>query len=453
VIATVGDGAYFFGEPLSCLFVQRAHVVPILTVVFNKQQWEAVKSGTLAVHPTGAAKTRDSFPLSELRPAPRFEEMARTVDGYGERVENPEELPAALKRGLAAVREGHPQRAMPARYLEDDKPSPRYSAGRACRRLAYGAAREALIPLLLFSSLIMSGCASMLPPPPKPIVTLTTAHATTYYSVRGTTTSKIFEEIDAQGLRDQDGERAAGLASAKSAMAWTARATGALCTPQSVTITLDLVVTLPRHERLNDLSNGLRQRWEHLAAAIAAHEQRHVDIFMDGANAVKSRIEAVLKKWASCADVETSLRSLWTSQEVETEKAQRGFDVADSARLDLDRKPLQAAIDTARAKLAALTAEIRQLDAALDDLVRRAAAVRENIDAVNVDIAKANGSCSRPTDRVVARCRQYNALATGHDALVAEHSSVVAHRNRLAGEHNALVESISELIETLNWVR
>ena len=108
VIATVGDGAYFFGEPLSCLFVQRAHAVPILTVIFNNQQWEAVKSGTLAVHPTGAAKTRGSFPLSELRPSPRFEEMARTVDGYGERVEKPGELPAALKRGLAAVREGRP---------------------------------------------------------------------------------------------------------------------------------------------------------------------------------------------------------------------------------------------------------------------------------------------------------------------------------------------------------
>jgi acetolactate synthase-1/2/3 large subunit len=108
VIATVGDGAYFFGEPLSCLFVQRAHALPILTVVFNNQQWEAVKSGTLAVHPDGAAKARGSFPLSELRPSPRFEEMARTVDGYGERVESPGELPAALKRGLAAVREGRP---------------------------------------------------------------------------------------------------------------------------------------------------------------------------------------------------------------------------------------------------------------------------------------------------------------------------------------------------------
>ena len=108
VIATVGDGAYFFGEPLSCLFVQRAHALPILTVVFNNQQWEAVKSGTLAVHPDGAARTRGTFPLSELRPSPRFEEMARTVDGYGERVETPGELPAALKRGLAAVREGRP---------------------------------------------------------------------------------------------------------------------------------------------------------------------------------------------------------------------------------------------------------------------------------------------------------------------------------------------------------
>jgi acetolactate synthase-1/2/3 large subunit len=108
VIATVGDGAYFFGEPLSCLFVQRAHTLPILTVIYNNQQWEAVKSGTLAVHPAGTAKTRGRFPLSELTPSPRFEEMAKTVDGYGERVESPGELPAALKRGLAAVREGRP---------------------------------------------------------------------------------------------------------------------------------------------------------------------------------------------------------------------------------------------------------------------------------------------------------------------------------------------------------
>ena len=108
VIATVGDGAYFFGEPLSCLFVQRAHELPVLTVIFNNQQWEAVKFGALGVHPDGVAKARGRFPLSELRPSPHFEELAKAVDGYGERVESPGELPAALKRGLAAVREGQP---------------------------------------------------------------------------------------------------------------------------------------------------------------------------------------------------------------------------------------------------------------------------------------------------------------------------------------------------------
>jgi acetolactate synthase-1/2/3 large subunit len=108
VIATVGDGAYFFGEPLSCLFAQRAHGLPVLTVIFNNQQWEAVKFGALGVHPDGVARARGRFPLSELTPSPRFEELARAVDGYGERVDSPSELPAALKRGLAAVRDGQP---------------------------------------------------------------------------------------------------------------------------------------------------------------------------------------------------------------------------------------------------------------------------------------------------------------------------------------------------------
>lgn len=305
-----------------------------------------------------------------------------------------------------------------------------------------------------------------LPPPPLP-VTLTTTKATTYYSVRGTTTSTIFEEIEANGLVEMDGKRAMGLAVANSEVKLNAREIvegrsrgwrrfetddGALCTPELVTITLNLVVTLPRHERLDDLSNDLRERWQHFAAAVAAHEQRHVDIFMTRANAVKVRIEAALKNWASCADVEAALRSIWASHEAETKDAQREFDAEDRARILNDRKPLQAEIDTRKARLTALTTEVRQRDATLEDLSRRTAAVRGKIDAVNTEIAKANGTCSRPTERIQRLCRHYNALVVTHNALVAEHSSVVDHRNALAGEHNALVESINGLIEALNWV-
>lgn len=44
-------------------------------------------------------------PLVSLAPAPRYEEIVRAFDGYGERVEAPEALPGALQRALRAVRE------------------------------------------------------------------------------------------------------------------------------------------------------------------------------------------------------------------------------------------------------------------------------------------------------------------------------------------------------------
>ncbi len=106
VIATLGDGAYLFGEPTSCHFVARAQNLPVLTVIFNNQRWEAVKASTLLIHPEGWAKTTGNFSLTELVPSPRFEEIVRAFDGYGERVEDPREVMPALQRGLAAVREG-----------------------------------------------------------------------------------------------------------------------------------------------------------------------------------------------------------------------------------------------------------------------------------------------------------------------------------------------------------
>jgi predicted secreted Zn-dependent protease len=289
------------------------------------------------------------------------------------------------------------------------------------------------------------------PAPPQPTVTLTTTKATTYYSVRGTTTSKIFEEIEAHRLVEQDGTHAAGLAAANSEVKWNARENGVLCTPGPVRITLDLVVTLPRHEHPNDLAEELRQRWQHFAAAVAAHEQRHVDIFLDGATAVRARIEAALKDWMSCIDLNATIERLWKDQQIETEKAQREFDLDDRARIADDRKPLQVAIDTRNARLTTVTAELRQLDATLDERGRRVDAVRAKIDAVKVDLAKANATCSRPTNRIAPLCRQYNALAADHNALVREHASVAMHRNRVATEHNMLLESITGLLEALNW--
>jgi acetolactate synthase-1/2/3 large subunit len=39
-----------------------------------------------------------------MGPPPKFEEIVRAFDGHGERVDDPAELPAALKRALNVVR-------------------------------------------------------------------------------------------------------------------------------------------------------------------------------------------------------------------------------------------------------------------------------------------------------------------------------------------------------------
>jgi acetolactate synthase-1/2/3 large subunit len=106
VIATVGDGSYLFTAPASCHFVSRAQDLPLLVVIFNNQRWEAVTSSALGLYPDGWARRTGHFALSALTPSPRYEEMVRAFDGYGERVEDPAEVVPALKRGLAAVRDG-----------------------------------------------------------------------------------------------------------------------------------------------------------------------------------------------------------------------------------------------------------------------------------------------------------------------------------------------------------
>ena len=105
VIATVGDGSYLFNVPTSCHFVSQAYNLPILVVVFNNQCWGAVRGATASVHPEGWAVRTNNFPLSELSPSPAYEVICQANGGYGERVEEPDEVLPALKRALQAVKE------------------------------------------------------------------------------------------------------------------------------------------------------------------------------------------------------------------------------------------------------------------------------------------------------------------------------------------------------------
>ena len=105
VIATVGDGSYLFNVPTSCHFVSQAYNLPILVVVFNNQCWGAVRGAAASVHPEGWAVKTNHFPLSELSPTPAYEMICQANGGYGERVEEPDEVLPALERALHAVKD------------------------------------------------------------------------------------------------------------------------------------------------------------------------------------------------------------------------------------------------------------------------------------------------------------------------------------------------------------
>ena len=103
VIATCGDGAYMFGNPLPAHYVAAAEKLPILTVVFNNAMWGAVKRNTREVYPDGYAAKSNREPLTYFDPALKFEKAVEAADGHGERVEDPAKLPAAIERAMKAI--------------------------------------------------------------------------------------------------------------------------------------------------------------------------------------------------------------------------------------------------------------------------------------------------------------------------------------------------------------
>ncbi len=103
VVATEGDGAYMFGNPVSAHYIAAAHDLPFLTVIFNNERWEAVGRATRAMYPNGYAAKSNQPPLTNLQPSPHFEKVVEASDGYGEKVEDRADVPAALERALKAV--------------------------------------------------------------------------------------------------------------------------------------------------------------------------------------------------------------------------------------------------------------------------------------------------------------------------------------------------------------
>jgi acetolactate synthase-1/2/3 large subunit len=86
--------------------VAQQYGLPILTVVLDNRGWQAVKESVKRVYPKGVAAEIDRFQARLQGERRLFEEVGRAFGAHGERVSDPAELPAAIRRCLAAVDAG-----------------------------------------------------------------------------------------------------------------------------------------------------------------------------------------------------------------------------------------------------------------------------------------------------------------------------------------------------------
>ena len=105
IICCVGDGSYIFGSGTAAHMVSEAQDIPFLTILWNNGIWNAVQSATKGIYADGHAVQNNSFAVSTLSQSFRYEMICQAAGGYAERVEDPQQVPAAIDRALKVVRE------------------------------------------------------------------------------------------------------------------------------------------------------------------------------------------------------------------------------------------------------------------------------------------------------------------------------------------------------------
>jgi len=103
VVATLGDGAYMFSNPMVAHWVSDVHKLPILTIIFNNSLYGAVRGATMSMFKDGVAGQDGGRFMADLNPSPVFEMAVKAQGGHGERVEKAADLPAALARARDVV--------------------------------------------------------------------------------------------------------------------------------------------------------------------------------------------------------------------------------------------------------------------------------------------------------------------------------------------------------------
>jgi thiamine pyrophosphate-dependent acetolactate synthase large subunit-like protein len=105
VTTVIGDGGFLYNPVLQSFGASRDFNLPILVVIVNNKKYAAMQNMHKRMYPEGVAVETGNY-LGTFINGPDYVKVIEAFGGYGERVEDPEALPDALKRGHEAVRAG-----------------------------------------------------------------------------------------------------------------------------------------------------------------------------------------------------------------------------------------------------------------------------------------------------------------------------------------------------------
>ncbi|MBI4318337.1 MAG: hypothetical protein HY675_07595 [Chloroflexi bacterium] len=106
VLAMEGDGAFNYNPVLAAFGFAQQYKLPILVVIMNNQGYAAMKQTHLEDFPDGWCARTKTFFGADIAPEPDYTAIARAFGGFGERVEDPQELRRALGQAIERAMSG-----------------------------------------------------------------------------------------------------------------------------------------------------------------------------------------------------------------------------------------------------------------------------------------------------------------------------------------------------------
>lgn len=106
VVLMVGDGTFNYNPALAALGVYQEYGLPVFIIILDNAGYGAMKFGYRIMYPEGYASRQDTYLGVDIAPSPDYVKIAEAFGAYGEKLEDPGDIEAAIKRGLAQTARG-----------------------------------------------------------------------------------------------------------------------------------------------------------------------------------------------------------------------------------------------------------------------------------------------------------------------------------------------------------